>query len=191
LLLTACALTSKSTPVEIEYFTPELGSARVTAESNTASRVRLRLGHVAAADHLRSAIVYRTSPIELSMYHSRRWTERPDDYVRRALERELFGDASMQQAVASPSLTLDVDVLAFEEVTMPERAGSVELAYRLRDQKTVIASGKVSARRRAPGTDFAPVVTAIGGALDEATTKLAEAVRSTALRKVKLLPANR
>jgi cholesterol transport system auxiliary component len=191
-LLAGCALTSKSAPIDIEYFTPVLvAPSHVRIDAPTGEAVRLRLGKVKASDHLRAAIVHRASSIELGIYHSRRWTERPDRYVRRALESKLFADRTMVEAISGSALTLDVEVLAFEEIDAPEHAGLVELRYRLRDDRSILASGTATARHAATGTDFATVVSAISAALDEASAKVATAVRLAARREVKLLPTDR
>ena len=61
-LLAGCALTSKSAPIEIEYFTPGLvAPSHARVDAPTGEAVRLRLGKVKASDHLRTAIVHRIS----------------------------------------------------------------------------------------------------------------------------------
>lgn len=186
-VLAGCALTSRSRPVEVRYFTPE--PARVTrdraapAPSRPDDVARIRLGRIEPSDHLREEIVHRESPYELAPYETRRWTEAPDAYVERALERALFADRPLEEALGGRALTLEVDVLAFEEVRAPRHAGRVELRYRLTDERDVIETGVVTAERPVRTSRFEGVVAAIGAALDEATGRIAEVVERTAIAR--------
>ncbi len=187
LLVTGCALTSRSTPVQIRYFSPIAATAAKPAprplHASTAPAAgdlpRVRIGSITPSDHLREDIARRTSPFELELYPTRRWTEAPETYVQRALAEALFQHGGLAEAVSGPAVTLQVDVLAFEEVTTPARGGRVQLAYRLADERSVLASGVITVERPASGLGFVPVVAAIGEALDEATAQLAKVVHRT------------
>jgi len=158
-LLSACALTSRSTPRELRYFAPEIG-AEPASPGTTCARVRL--GRVEPSANLRLAIARRVSPVE------------PQAYVRRALARALFGAHPLEQAVAGPVATLDVDVLAFEEVG--HGGARVALHYELRDEHRVLARGTRQVDRTAASQAIDAVVVALGGALATASDELAERV---------------
>ena len=93
LAVPGCALTSKADPLEIRYFTPAEAPARPATPAGDGAR--LRLGRLSASDHLRQRIVVRTSAVELAALEDRRWTEKPEDYLRRALARSLFEEAGL------------------------------------------------------------------------------------------------
>ena len=185
LLLSGCSLLSRSQPVEVRYFSPEpaaragdtAADPRATErESAPAARGTIRLGRIAPSEHLREEIVRRESPYEIDVYNTRLWTESPEVYVRRALERALFDRRGLEEAVRGAELTLHVEVTGFEETLAPRHAGRVQLRYRIESDRRVVDSGVVTVVRPAPGDDFAAVVAAIGVALDEATERVAEAV---------------
>jgi cholesterol transport system auxiliary component len=173
-LLAGCALTQKATPLELRYFAPptQASSKRASPEPTTP----LRLGHVTTSALLGTRIVHRDSTVESAPYETLRWTDEPDLYVRRSLSRALFDAAPFEQAIDSEAPTLDVDVLAFEEVRRgASRAGRVELRYEVRDDKRVVAHGTI-AIERAAGAGIEGVVAAIGRALDDATSGLASRI---------------
>jgi ABC-type uncharacterized transport system auxiliary subunit len=143
LSMLGCAALSKSTPLEIRYFTPEgeppgPQSSQPSAGAPTAS---LRLGRVVGGPELGTEIAWRDSPMEVGFYENSRWTERPEAYVARALDRALFGSGRLRHVLAGPAPVLDVRVLAFEEVRPqsgdPRRA-RVTLAVLLHDERTVL-----------------------------------------------------
>lgn len=174
--LTACALTSKAPPLETRYFSPEEPAGRADPVAWPGEPPRVRLGRFTPSSHLRKRIVHRTSPVEVGLYETRWWTEDPDHYVRRALERALFVERGVDQAVAGQAITLDVDVVAFEEVLAPRHTGRVQLRYRLRDAQTVVDAGVVTVERPVAGAGFDAVVAAIGAALDGAVGQVADRV---------------
>lgn len=187
-LLGACALTSRGTPLEVRYFSPEGNTTRVTAQELTtiapdAPRPLLRLGRLTSSANLRAPIVRRTSAVEVAPYETLRWTEDPEDYVRRSLSRALFDAGPFEQVVSGPALTVDVEVIAFEEAQRgAAKTGRVQLGYALHDEHKVLASGVVTVQRDALGEGIEAVVAAIGAAMDEATAELATKV-STSLRQ--------
>lgn len=182
LVLASCALTSKSRPVDLRYFSADaaLMSAPVRERAPLfgAPPPRVRMGRVTAGSHLSYRIVHRTSPVELGIYDDLRWTERPEDYVRRALGRELFEARPLVEAVSDGVPTLEVEVLAFEEVQRGLlRAGRVQLRYRIDGPDDVLASGVITVDRNAPGARFDDVVAAISTALAAASAQLADEVQ--------------
>jgi ABC-type uncharacterized transport system auxiliary subunit len=173
LLLASCALTSRSAPLDLRYFTPpmrDLGSA-----ATSASAIPLRLGRITPSSLLRARIVHRDSPVELVPYETLRWSDQPETYVRRAVIRALF-DTRMFEQVVGAEQTLDIDVLSFEEERRGQRRfGRVVLGYQVRDDQRVVAHGTVSVEREAkPGIEG--VVAAIGDALDLAAAELANRI---------------
>lgn len=135
-----CALVSKSELVVPRYYSPELplsSAPKRDVSSANALDLSLRLGRVSVGDHLRERIVYRESPEELAYYDERRWAEGPEAYVRRALARALFEEHGIHHVVSGAAPTLEVEVLAFEEVRKPKPLARVALTAVLHDQKTV------------------------------------------------------
>ena len=97
---------------------------------------RLRLGRLTSSANLRSPIVHRESAVELDTYETLRWTENPEDYVRRSLSRALFDDGRLEEVVGGAAVTLDVEVVAFEEARRENRhVGRVQLGYQLHDER--------------------------------------------------------
>ena len=178
LSVAACALTSRSAPRELRYFSPE--AAPPAAAPRTAApggRPTLRLGRIWPAADLRYEIVHRDSPVEVAPYETLRWTEPPDAYVRRALVRALFETHAIDQVVGGPSPTLDVEVVSFEETVRGARhGGRVELRYELHDEARVLARGTVAIERAATGPQIEAVVAAIGAAMNAATAQLADRI---------------
>jgi cholesterol transport system auxiliary component len=182
IVLTACAFTSKSRPVDVRYFSADTTAMSAPVRERTppfgARPPRVRLGRVTAGAHLSYRIVHRRSPVELGIYDDLRWTERPEDYVRRALGRELFEARPLVEAVSDGVPTLEVEVLAFEEVQRgATSAGRVQLRYRLDGPEDVLASGVITVDRNARSAQMDDVVTAISTALSGATSKLADEVQ--------------
>lgn len=175
LCLTGCALVSRSAPVELRYFSPE-SVAAAGGRAEPSCGARLRLGRVTPSDDLRSRIAHRESPVEIGFYDTLRWTEQPDDYVRRALVRALFAGRGLVQSTSRRDPTLDVEVTGFEQAGTGGRpAGRVQLTYQLHDGE-VVTRGEIARQRAARGPDIAQVVAAIGGAMTDATSELAENV---------------
>ena len=176
-LLAGCAITAKSQPLEFRYFSPA-PSARDAAHTGEPPCARLRLGRVTPGAYLQFRIAHRESAVELDLYETLRWTERPDTYVRRALSDALFEHQPLAQALADDAVTLEIDVIAFEEVQRQGRhGGRVQLGYALRDARNVLDRGVVTFERDARGAAIEHVVTAIGAALEAASAEVARRVR--------------
>lgn len=173
-LASGCSLFRTSKPVEIRYYTPTTPTARPAAPKKASGEgLKLRIGRVEPSPYLRERIAWRASSVELGLYDTRRWTDTPDAYVRRALEHALFTERGVTQ-VMGHAPTLDVEITGFEELR-PQHGARVELRYRLQDDKTVIATDVVTIDRAAQGRDFSAIVVAIGVALDEAAARVADA----------------
>lgn len=181
-LLAGCAIAAKSEPIEFHYFSPE-PPARTVAHAGEPPCARLRLGRITPTAALQFRIAHRDSAVELGLYETLRWTERPDTYVRRSLSHALFEQQPLDQAVAGDAATLDIEVIAFEEVARRGRhAGRVQLGYALRDDRNVLARGVVTFERDARGAAIEQVVAAIGAALEAASGEVASRVRQTLCR---------
>jgi len=132
-LLFSCALTSKGEAMSPRYFSPEPVSQ---AKSPRATRpFEMRLGQVSSASHLDERIAYRVGGSEMGFYDDRRWTEIPEAYLRRALERELFEQRGLSRLVTGLGPTLDVELTAFEELRSKPLKARVTLAFSLRDER--------------------------------------------------------
>ena len=97
------------------YFTPEYALETLAAPQALAD-LRLRLGRVTAWSHLRERMVVRSSDQEIRYYDDRRWTERPEIYLRRALSGELFQERGLVHVISGPAPTLEVELASFEEI---------------------------------------------------------------------------
>lgn len=167
LVLASCALTSKAPPLDIHYYAPEV----TPVESGAApSETKIRLGHVSASSHLRARIAYRSSPTEIEFYETKRWTEPPDAYVRRALEQVLADRGVL--VTGGKALELEVEVVTFEEVRDPRPLARVGLRYKVIDNRAVVREGTIETERPA-GSNFDSVVVAIGKAIDDASVQIA------------------
>ena len=132
-LFLGCALTSKGDALSPRFFSPEPISAASSPKSTQA--FELRLGQVSSASHLDERIAYRVGGSEMGFYDDRRWTEIPEAYLRRALERELFEQRGLSRIVNGEGPTLDVELTAFEELRSKPLKARVTIAFSLRDER--------------------------------------------------------
>ena len=174
-LLAGCALTSKSDPIESRFFTPDISTGRVrltsadaagsaNAAAPDAARLELRMGRVIAASHLREKIAQRTSGHELTFYEERRWTERPDSYLRRALEQSLFESGAFMRVVSGDAPTLDVELLAFQEAKSPHVA-ELRFVVRVFDGRAVRYEETIAVDEKLVGNEQEELAAALGRAL--------------------------
>lgn len=180
-----CALTSRGDVLSVRYFDPETSSPRPGAASAQAetSKPVLRLGRVRGAPYLRERIAYRKSEYEVGFYDDREWTERPEEYVRRALVRKLFEERGFERATAGPAPSLQIDVIAFDELRMPHVHGArVEVRYQIRGSDAVIEERTIVADRPVRAGGFEDVVAAMSAALDDVTERIADRVAQVAPR---------
>lgn len=171
-----CALTSKSEPWTMRYFTPTSsgGESASDPEAASGSALQLRLGRISAGAHLRQAIAYRGAGGELGYYEDLRWTENPDVYLRRALARALFETRGVKRVVSGAAPTLDVELTAFEELRSKPPKVRVQAIVLLHDQRVARAERTVTVERANRSTDDAAAGTtaALGEALEEAVDKI-------------------
>jgi len=172
-LLPGCALTSKSDVLAIRWFTPETVKPRLTAAgAEPRSGTSLELGRVTSGTNLREKIAFRDDAREVGWYDDKRWTERPETYVRRQLARTLFEEHGMTRALAGQAPVLDVEVVAFEEVKRPH-AARIQLRAVLHDADRALYERTITAEKPVTGARFEDVVQAMAGALEEACEEVA------------------
>jgi cholesterol transport system auxiliary component len=174
--LAGCALLGKSEPVVPRYFTPEYeGSAAAPAPRGD---LQLRLGRIEASSHLSERMAARRADREIVYREGRRWTERPEIYLRRALSRALFEDRGVVEALSPRAVTLDVSLIAFEEIEEPHQA-RMQVQLQLRDDRfglldeTITVDQPVAA---GAGDPAAAVVEALAQALHAGVMRIADRV---------------
>ncbi|HEX7480886.1 MAG TPA: ABC-type transport auxiliary lipoprotein family protein [Polyangiales bacterium] len=182
-LLAACALFSKAAPLEPRYFTPEDGATaavqRVAAQPASSENRQLRLGSVRGSSQLRERIVFRDSAHERGYYEDRRWTERPEAYLRRALARALFEERGLVRVVSGVGPTLEAELVAFEELRAPEHSVRVQVIITLDDDRTASLEETISVEQRvSPNAqdDAEATVAALASALQKCVAQIAERV---------------
>jgi cholesterol transport system auxiliary component len=176
-----CALLSKSAPIKPRYFSPERpGDVPQAASRQPDPPAELRLGRVGSVANLEEMLVFRDSAREVGYYRLRRWTEAPEQYLRRRLARVLFEERGLREVMSGGGPTLDVQLTAFEEVRVPRRMARVQVIVRLRDDRLVSWEETVTVELPvvvARGGDPADAsVEAIGKALRAAVDQIADRV---------------
>lgn len=188
----ACALTSKSEPIVPRYYDPDLSDLPVRpaaadvdverARASAKARV-LRLGRVTAAAHLGERLVFRNANRELGFYEERRWTESPDAYLHRALAEVLFEREGIRRLIGGPGVTLDVELVEFEEIKKRPPVAHARATLLLHEGKSVLRERTVdveravgSGTRGEPGDSPDVVVHAMSLALGDLVNRLAAVV---------------
>jgi len=185
-----CALTSKADLVTTRYFTPDaqktqLANAKGAAPSE--NMLEVRLGRVTSGAHLRERIAYRDSAYEVGYYEDQHWTERPEIYVRRGITRTLFEERGFRRMVGGAAPTLDIEVLAFDELRLPSgRAARVQLKVVLYESRAIIFEETLTIDRLVAdtaGTKIEGVVAAMAEALDIASEQVGTQVAKAILAR--------
>jgi uncharacterized lipoprotein YmbA len=132
-LLVGCALTSKAEVLSPRYFSPD--PAIGARSSRAADKLELRLGQVSCASHLDERMAYRVAGAEMGFYEDQRWTENPEAYLRRALERDLFQERGLSRIVTGGAPILDIELTAFEELRGQPTKARVAVTFSLRDDR--------------------------------------------------------
>jgi cholesterol transport system auxiliary component len=172
-----CALFSKSELVRVRYFSLDESSARQAPHEQPppiacSEQIALRLGRISAPEHLEERLVYRSSLNEVGYYKNLRWTDRPEEYLRRALARELFEVRGLARVVSGAAPTLDVELTAFEEVRGPIPKARLGLTFVLHDEKSVQIERSLTIDRNIPDSDADSFVKALSGALAGAVERV-------------------
>jgi cholesterol transport system auxiliary component len=183
LALMACggALTAKGEALDVRWYNPETAPPRLTsATPGSPERIdrTLELGRVTSGINLRERIAYRDAAYEVGFYDDKRWTERPEVYVRRALARTLFEERGMHRALAGQAPVLDVEVLSFEELRGAAPAARIQLRMLVHDDRDALVEKTLTVDRPvAPGAKgFQAFVQAMAQALDAAVEQVANEV---------------
>jgi cholesterol transport system auxiliary component len=172
--LTGCALTAKGDALAIRWYTPESSKATLTDASIggdiAQSAPQIALGRITSGINLREKIAYRNSAFEEGFYDDKRWTERPEVFVRRALEKSLYEEHGFRRALASQAPVLEVEVVDFEEVLGPVHAARIELRIVIHDDRDTLLERTITVERPVDPHDsgFTGVVQAMAQALDAA-----------------------
>lgn len=178
-MTSGCALLGKSEPITPRYFSPTVDTPPAQLDSQAEGAMLLRLGRVQAGLNLRERMAYRTSPEEVGYYEDRRWTERPEVYLRRALSRSLFEVHGLRRAVGGVAPTLDAELVRFEEIRGDEHSVKVEVVMTLDDpmrgaiERTMVVEHDVESADR---DDPQPVVQALGRALSDVVAQISDQV---------------
>jgi cholesterol transport system auxiliary component len=177
--LPGCALLSKSDPMVPRYFSLEPAAAPRASAAPT--DLQLRLGPVTSGSEIRQNLVVRDAKAELSYSEERRWTEKPEAYLRRALSQELFERRGVRRVVSGPSLSIEVELVSFEEVKGPAgSAARVAATLILHDERVVRMEKTLTVEvpvDRASAPDHADeAVRALGVALTRIVSHIADEV---------------
>lgn len=189
LVVGGCALTSKSEPLQVRYFDPEWRRATITSAKAGDAPCELSLGRVNASADLGEEIAFRTSAYEVGYYETLRWTERPDAYLRRAIERTLFDDYGCRRSVGGGAPTLDLELVAFEEERRtPQVVARVAVRFVLSDEHAVLHEETIDLTRPlAPGNKsdlldrlVRAIAETLADAVNQVAGRVAVAVRARA-----------
>jgi cholesterol transport system auxiliary component len=174
-LLPACssALFRKSEPLDVRYFSPPSAAAAEPALPSGEPRPELRLGRISAAPHLGKRIAFRSGAHEVGYYEKLRWTESPDEYVRWDLVQTLFEREGLTRVVSGGGPTLDVELVAFEEVKEPRHLARVVLNATLVDGRLERYGRTFVIERPIEGGAAEDTVAALASALHEGVERVA------------------
>jgi len=200
LAVSGCALTSKSSPMMPRYFSPDeaRGRTQLAAASSIGEpeagtpAIELRLGRVTAASYLGERIVFRDSNYELGYYEERRWTERPDAYLRRAVARALFEDRGLRRVVSGAGPALDIELSELAELRSPPVV-RVRATYVLYDDRLVRRQATLTIERPIPSAATAregaeTAARAMADALGDTVNQIADRVAADLGRTRRMTP---
>lgn len=173
-----CALTQKSTPTPLRYFTLERLDDPAVTSPDTTFPTRVRLGRVTSSENLRKRIVLRRDAHELAEYETLRWTENPEEYVRRRAARALFELRPVAAPDGKRDPVLDLELVGCEEIRRGEkRAGRVVVIAQLSDPSgSVVFRRTFASTREAGGSEIGAIVAAIDMALDDVVERVVAAL---------------
>jgi cholesterol transport system auxiliary component len=175
-----CALTDKAEPLSPRYFSPEDPRPAPKERSADAPRWELRLGQLESASHLEERIAFRLSETELGYYEDRRWTEPPEQFLRRALFGELFERRGLRRVVSGLAPTLDVELQSFEHLRYGQPRAHLRLRFSIRDDRGSVRESSIAVEQdvvQGPAADDAQALAiAMSKALAGAVSKLADEV---------------
>jgi ABC-type uncharacterized transport system auxiliary subunit len=166
--------------MQVRYFSADLAPPQlISGATSRAANVSLRLDRVRSSSHLGESIAYRTGPHELGYYDEERWTEKPEAYLERGLERALFQERGVTRVVGGVSETLSVELVSFEEVRGPKPVARIEVGLILHDERSSQLEETIRVEHpiETAGTDEpARAVAALSAAMSEAIERIAQTV---------------
>jgi uncharacterized lipoprotein YmbA len=163
-------------PTPIRFYSAAPAVGEVTGDAAGEPGPSLRMRRVTAAVHLRERMVWRADDVEYGFYESRRWTEQPAAWVEAALANELAGAHGVVCTEHVGALTLDVNLIGFEEVLSPHGARvGLELNLTSRDGAKLLAT-RVEANVPIARDEGGEVARSMRKALQDAVTEAATAV---------------
>jgi cholesterol transport system auxiliary component len=180
-----CAFFSKGEVYTVRWFSPETARPRLTAAAVPAAEGgAITIGRVWAGAHLREKIAFRETPFEVGYYEDKRWTERPEVYVRRRIARTLFEEHGYRRSVDGDGMTLEVEVEAFEEVRGALPRARIQLLVLLHDGSRSLLEETLAVERSlsssSPSSHVDELVQAMADALDAAAEEVASHVAAAA-----------
>jgi cholesterol transport system auxiliary component len=179
-LVPGCALTSRAEPVRWQFFTPERVQPRLESASVGSAHREVCLGRVTAGTDLGRRIAHGNGGHEVGYYEDRRWTEEPERYVRRALERALVEESSFPCEIEPSPSRLDVEVLKFEELRTPAGHAARVALRAVVTTEDVILDETIQWVDIVHGSSFDDVVAAIGRALEQVSVRIAHRANASA-----------
>ncbi|MEI9941940.1 MAG: ABC-type transport auxiliary lipoprotein family protein [Pseudomonadota bacterium] len=151
-----------------------------TRSPKTTDVLELRLGQVSSASHLDERMAYRVGGSEMGFYEDQRWTENPEAYLRRALERDLFEERGLSRIVTGGAPILDIELTAFEELRGQPTKARVVVTFSLRDDRRSFVERTLDLTRPVeprPGADAAQrLAETLTLTLDEAVRQVGDQV---------------
>jgi len=178
LCLSACALTSRSEPMRVRYYTLDTNGPQ-RLEQPAAATGELKIGRIDASNHLGEEIAFRSGKHELEYFDDRRWTEKPQDFLRRALMRALFQERGVTRVYSGPALSLDVELVQFEEVLDTQPRVRMQAVATLRDERRSLFQETFAIERPIEGAgkdDNEQIAAAFSAALQDVVGKMADRV---------------
>jgi uncharacterized lipoprotein YmbA len=168
------ALLSKSEPLHVQYYAPPERAGRFAVPPRAPNaQPPLRLGRVSGAAHLDLRMVSREPGNQLVYQDTLRWTEAPAHYLDRALRHALFEEHAITQAVAGRALTLEAQLVAFEQVSDGPGSARVSVTFTLHDERTSRVLETLTLERDLAGRKTEDLVAALSTALDECVDRIA------------------
>lgn len=155
-MTSGCALLTKAEPLTARYFSAEpfdpyepgepgaVSAVEPAATPRAAAARELKLGRVTSASYLRERLVFRDSAYELGFYEDRRWTEKPEAYLRRALLRALYDKGGFRHVVSGAGPTLDCELVELAELRAPAHIARARLDFVLYDPRSVLTEATVT-----------------------------------------------
>jgi ABC-type uncharacterized transport system auxiliary subunit len=176
LLFSACVFHDAPAP---HYFAPPsaLDAADDPPLNSATLATPVRLLPVRTASYLGEQIAWRVSDVERGLYEERRWTEFPSRYVERAMALALDHTAGIRRVDSGQVATLNLELIAFDEILAPTHEAGVEIVASLRSPDRVpIFQHDFRSQRPIADAQPSSAARAMGLALDDAVTQVAAAV---------------